>query len=230
MSRILLIESSTTVCSVAIHDENGVMAIREVNDGYGHAALLTAFIGEVLEEAACRPNQLSAVAVSKGPGSYTGLRIGVSAAKGICFAHNIPLIGIMAIEAMAHFAAKQYADNDFLIPMIDARRMEVYTAIYQGAMHEVEPLHARIIGLNSFDHLLESGNLILIGGGASKCRDLFEADERIIIRDDILPSASLLGELAEHRLMNGVFENLAYFEPLYLKEFIAGKPRVKGLF
>lgn len=230
MSRILLIESSTTVCSVAICNEDGAMAIREVNDGYNHAAMLTAFIGEVLEEAVCRPDQLSAVAVSKGPGSYTGLRIGVSAAKGVCFAHNIPLIGITAIEAMAHFAAKQYHESDFLIPMIDARRMEVYTAIYKGTMEEVEPLHSRIIGLNSFDHLPESGNLILIGGGASKCRDLFQSNEHIIIRDDILPSASLLGELAVRKLRNGAFESLAYFEPLYLKEFIAGKPRVKGLF
>lgn len=230
MTKILAIESSTTVCSVAICDGKKILAVREVNDGYKHASSLTVFIEEVLKEAECEALNLSAVAVSKGPGSYTGLRIGVSAAKGICFAHNIPLIGISAIEAMALFIKGQCQKNDLLIPMIDAGRMEVYTAVFSAEMVQIEPLQAKIINVESFNHLPENSRRILIGNGASKFKVLFEEDEKVIFREDIFPSATHLCAVAVNRFEHREFENLAYFEPLYLKEFIAGKPRVKGLF
>ena len=228
--RILAIESSTTVCSVALCDGEAVMTLREVNDGFNHAKLLTGFIEEVLNEAGCDPAALCGVAVSKGPGSYTGLRIGVSAAKGICFAHNLPLIGVSALEAMALAVSEEYEKEDLLIPMIDAGRMEVYTSAFRIDMQEVEPVGAKIINDYSFKGSSDDGKLVLIGAGASKFREMFFHDKRIIIRDDILPSAKLICPIANKRILNSEFEDMAYFEPLYLKEFIAGKPKLKGLF
>jgi tRNA threonylcarbamoyladenosine biosynthesis protein TsaB len=230
MTRILAIESSTTVCSVAVCDSDKVLALREVNDGYNHAVLLVRFIREVLEETGTMASALSAVAVSKGPGSYTGLRIGVSAAKGVCFSHNIPLISVSALEGMAFSVSGECTQGDVIIPMIDAGRMEVYAASWTAGMEVVEPLQARIITETAFDHLKMFTSIILTGNGASKCRELFRDNPGIIIRDDILPSAKWLCPLANIALKNNCFEDLAYFEPLYLKEFIAGKPRVKGLF
>ncbi|MFO7721773.1 MAG: tRNA (adenosine(37)-N6)-threonylcarbamoyltransferase complex dimerization subunit type 1 TsaB [Bacteroidales bacterium] len=230
MTRILAIESSTTVCSVAVCDQDKVLALREVNDGYKHAVLLTRFIEEVLKETGTAASDLDAVAVSKGPGSYTGLRIGVSAAKGICFAHRIPLIAVSALEGIALRLAAELTPQDVIIPMIDAGRMEVYASVWSGRMEEMEPLQARIISGDSFDHLMQSGSLVLAGNGASKCRGLFQGNPDVIIRDDILPSARWIHPLANNALKNHHFEDLAYFEPLYLKEFVAGKPRVKGLF
>ncbi len=230
MTLILAIESSTSVCSVALFDGLQLMSIREVNEGYNHAALLTRFIQEVLEEKGYHANQLSAVAVSKGPGSYTGLRIGVSAAKGVCFAHHIPLIGVSALEAMALHLAEECNPDDYFIPMIDAGRMEVYTMIFDGTMRVIEPLGAKIISRDSFDNLPSPACRYLTGNGAFKFRDLFSGDRNVVIRDDVLPSARLLGKPALSAFSAQQFENVAYFEPLYLKEFIAEKPRVKGLF
>lgn len=228
--RILAVESSTTVCSVALCDGEDLLSVREVNDGFNHAKLLTGFIEEVLDETGCDPSDLSGVAVSKGPGSYTGLRIGVSAAKGICFAHNIPLIGVSALEAMALTVSGDYSEEDLLVPMIDAGRMEVYTSVFTSDMKEVESLSAKIIDNTSFNHFKCRGKIVLLGNGASKTREMFHGDDRIIIRDDIFPSAKLICPIANKKILHSDFEDLAYFEPHYLKEFIAGKPKVKGLF
>jgi tRNA threonylcarbamoyladenosine biosynthesis protein TsaB len=230
MIRILAVESSTTVCSVALCDADKVLAIREINDGYNHAVLLTRYIDEVLKETGCSAAELSAVAVSKGPGSYTGLRIGVSAAKAVCFAFQIPLIAISAHEAMALRLSKEYSVDSVIVPMIDAGRMEVYTSIWTPAMKEIEPIQSKIITSESFNHLSQFGSIVLAGNGAAKCRDIFIHNQKVIIRDDILPSAELICPLAVVALGRKQFEDLAYFEPLYLKEFIAGKPKVKGLF
>jgi tRNA threonylcarbamoyladenosine biosynthesis protein TsaB len=227
--RILAIESSATVCSVAVCEEEKVLAYREIGGGYHHAALLTTFVQEVLEESGSDTASLHAVAVSKGPGSYTGLRIGISVAKGICFSKNIPLIGISSLEAMALAVARQYTSTDMLITMLDAGRMEVYTMTWNGNMELLEPLKARVIEADSFDHLTDSSKIVLIGTGAGKLRDLLSHHTAIIFRDEIYPTAQLLVVPALKALKEQRFDDVAYFEPLYLKEFVAGKPRVKGL-
>jgi len=229
MHRFLAIESSTTVCSVALFEESTLKSIREINDGYRHAELLTVFIREVLREAELEISDLDAVVVSKGPGSYTGLRIGVSAAKGICFAGAIPLIGITAVEAIALYLAQSCSDDDLIVPMIDAGRMEVYAATYQKSMQVVEPLSARIINQESLATANHAGSVILAGNGAEKFRDMFQDNPSVIIRSDVLPSAKWLGNPALQAIKKNQFEDVAYFEPFYLKEFQAGKPKVKGL-
>lgn len=227
--RLLAIESSTTICSVALSSDDTILASREINDGYRHASLLTHFIREVLEEAGFEASDLSAVAVSKGPGSYTGLRIGVSAAKGVCFACNIPLIGVTALEAIAWKLAADCLPDDLLMPMIDAGRMEVYTAVYDAGLQLLAPVEAKIIHPEILSHLRPDGNIILAGNGAAKCREMFSSNPHYIIKDEVLPSATLLVPPALTAFRMQRFENLAYFEPFYLKNFIAGKPRVKGL-
>lgn len=206
------------------------MFIREIDEGYNHASLLTSFIDEVLQEADCSTEQISAVAVSKGPGSYTGLRIGVSAAKGVCYAGRIPLLGISSLEAIAWKLAPDYSSDDYIIPMIDAGRMEVYTAVFKTSREIFNPVEAKIIDLNSFDHFPHHSVKVLAGNGAAKFTGLFNGRDDIVIRDDILPSAELLCEPALAAFKEGRFEDVAYFVPMYIKEFIAGKPRVKGLF
>lgn len=229
MIRVLAIESSATVCSVALCVDKQVVASREIDGGYHHAALLTTFIQEVFEEASLEPTSLNAVAVSKGPGSYTGLRIGVSAAKGICYASKVPLIGVSSLEAMAMTIAGEYSPNDVLISTLDAGRMEVYSMTWSGAMDLLEPLNARVIDAESFSHHSDDGRIILIGTGAAKLRPMFGQHQRMIFRDDIFPRAEWLIPPAIKALEAGRFEDVAYFEPLYLKEFVAGKPRIKGL-
>jgi tRNA threonylcarbamoyladenosine biosynthesis protein TsaB len=229
MKQLLAIESSTTVCSVALFQGGTLKSLREINDGYRHAELLTTFVREVLEEADQVIGDLDAIVVSKGPGSYTGLRIGVSTAKGICFAAKIPLIGITAIEAVASHLALDCGEDDLIMPMIDAGRMEVYTATYNKKMELVEPLSARIISPESLLQVKSVGVVILAGNGAEKCRGMFSDKPSVIIRSDVLPSAKWFGIPAAEAFEKGHFEDVAYFEPLYLKEFQAGKPRVKGL-
>lgn len=230
MPGILAIESSTTNCSVALCNESGDIIIRETDEGYNHASLLTCYIDEVIKEAGYRPEQLGAVVVSKGPGSYTGLRIGVSAAKGVCFAANIPLIGISAIEAIAWKLAPYYSPDDFIVPMIDAGRKEVYTAVFKVSHEIIEPVSAKIIDINSFDHLPGNSIKVLAGNGSGKFTELFAGNESIVIRSDVLPSAKLLCAPGMAAFKAGKFEDVAYFAPMYIKDFIAGKPRVKGLF
>jgi len=229
-SRILAIESSATVCSVALSEGKTVRSFREIGGGYHHAALLTTFVQEVLDESAIEPESLDAVVVSKGPGSYTGLRIGVSVAKGICYSRNIPLIGISSLEAMALAVAKDYASNDILIATLDAGRMEIYTMTWNGAMQLLEPLNASVIAANSFDqYLAGSSKIVLIGTGAGKLRVVFDQHPKFVFRDEIHPKAEWLIPLALKAMEEQRFEDVAYFVPLYLKEFVAGKPSVKGL-
>ena len=209
------------------------MALRETEGQNAHSEKITNFIREVMETAGIDYSRLDAVAVSKGPGSYTGLRIGVSTAKGICYAADLPLMAIDTLEAMAHgMKAKlgsQITENDLLIPMIDARRMEVYAAVFDANLNKIHDTAALVIDENSFGDLRKAHRLWLFGDGAPKLGKLFENQPNINIIDGFRPSAAYMRPLAEKALRERDFVDVAYFEPFYLKDFIAGKPHVKGL-
>ena len=230
---ILCLETATPVCSVALNENCCTIALRETEGQNAHSEKITNFIREVMEVGKIDYKQLDAVAVSKGPGSYTGLRIGVSTAKGICYAADLPLMAIDTLEAMAHgIKAKlgsQIGENDLLIPMIDARRMEVYAAVFDANLNKIEDTAARVIDENSFEDLLKDRHLWLFGDGAPKLKKVFENQPNISIAEGFRPSAAYMLPLAEKALRNHDFVDVAYFEPFYLKDFIAGKPHVKGL-
>ena len=230
---ILCLETATPVCSVALNESCCTIALRETEGQNAHSEKITNFIREVMEAAKIDYSQLDAVAVSKGPGSYTGLRIGVSTAKGICYAADLPLMAIDTLEAMAYgMKAKlgnQIGEHDLLIPMIDARRMEVYAAIFDANMNKINDTAALVIDENSFDELLKDHRLWLFGDGAPKLKKVFENQPNINIVDGFKPSAAYMLPLADKALRERDFVDVAYFEPFYLKDFIAGKPHVKGL-
>ncbi len=186
-----------------------------------------------MEEAKIDYPQLDAVAVSQGPGSYTGLRIGVSTAKGICYAADLPLMAIDTLEAMAYGMkeklASQIGPDDLLVPMIDARRMEVYASIFDADLNKINDTAALVIDEHSFEDLRKDHRLWLFGDGAPKLSKLFENQTNINIIDGFKPSAAYMKVLAERALQQQQFVDVAYFEPFYLKDFIAGKPHVKGL-
>lgn len=221
---ILLLETATSACSVALCEAGDVIAVKEINERNVHASLLTLFIDEVMKIGGKKYSDLDAVAVSRGPGSYTGLRIGVSTAKGLCYALDIPLISVDTLEAMAYgiFKQEKIHDSAFLIPMIDARRMEVYTAIFKSDLSLIEPVTAKIVDSYSFDNY-EDNQLILFGDGSFKFQELFSGRAHIKFLE-FQNSAAHLSHLADKKLSTGEIENMAYFEPFYLKDFLAGKP------
>lgn len=186
---------------------------------YSHAESLHVFIDEVLTEAGIKTSDLNAVAVSKGPGSYTGLRIGVSAAKGLCFALNIPLI---AIDTLTALAKQVVVDNGFIVPMLDARRMEVYMSLFDNSYHPLKPITAQILDGHSFEDVLNKGQVYFIGSGVEKTQALISHSNAIFIEDK-LPSAKEMGALAYSKYQNSDFEDVAYFEPFYLKDFMGNK-------
>lgn len=224
MARLLLIETSTTVCSVAVSDSGNVAALREVNNGYAHAENLTLFCDAVLKEAGMMFQQLDGIAVSEGPGSYTGLRIGLSAAKGFAFALNIPLITIGTLEAMAR-GMRGDAAGALLCPMIDARRMEVYCAQFTHDLTTVHAPEALVIDQDTFAALLKTQPVLFSGDGMPKCRALLEQFPNARFTEKGMPSATHLAEPAEQRFREARFADLAYCEPFYLKEFNAGKTK-----
>lgn len=230
---ILCLETATPVCSVALNESCCTIAMRETVGQNAHSEKITNFIQEVMEVAKIEYSQLDAVAVSKGPGSYTGLRIGVSTAKGICYAADLPLMAIDTLEAMAYGMksklGSQIAENDFLIPMIDARRMEVYAAIFDANLNKIQDTAALVIDENSFEELRKDRRLWLFGDGAPKLNKVFENQHNINIIEGFKPSAAYMLPLADKALRKRDFVDVAYFEPFYLKDFIAGKPHVKGL-
>ncbi len=228
MPLILNIETATQVCSIGLSEGNKLLAVRESHEKNIHAASVTVFTEEVLREAGRKMQDIEAVAVSMGPGSYTGLRIGVSAAKGMCYALAIPLIAVPTLQAMALRARSAMEGDALLCPMIDARRMEVYTAIFDQNVREVRPTEALIIDDQSFDRELEKNTICYFGDGAEKCRDILDPLGMIYL-PDIYPSAREIALLAAEKFTESRFEDVAYFEPYYLKDFIAGKPKVKGL-
>jgi len=230
---ILCLETATPVCSVALNSACCTLAKRETEGQNAHSEKITNFIREVMEEAGIGYSQLDAVAVSQGPGSYTGLRIGVSTAKGICYAADLPLMAIDTLEAMAYGMKEklgsQLEPNDLLIPMIDARRMEVYASVFDANLQKINETAALVIDEHSFDDFLEGHRLWLFGDGAPKLGKLFEGHPNVNIIDGFKPSAAYMRLLAEQALQKQQFVDVAYFEPFYLKDFIAGKPHVKGL-
>lgn len=219
MAIVLCIETSTTNCSVAIAIDGEIKAIREENNQkYSHAEKLHVFIDEILKEANLEKKQLNAVAVSKGPGSYTGLRIGVSAAKGLCFALDIPLISTFTLEVLV----QQIKCKDcYIIPLLDARRMEVYSAVFNSEKKQIRETKAEILDENSFLEYMEARKTIFIGDGSNKFESLCKHKNAVFYKDGI-PSSADMALLAEAKYKISDTEDVAYFEPFYLKEFILG--------
>ena len=233
---ILCLETSTAVCSVALVENGKVIALRESLDGQNHAEKITIFIDEVMKEANVSYRDLDAVATSMGPGSYTGLRIGVSTAKGLCYAMEKPLIAIDTLAAMAwgfsDAETQRRRDAEptaILCPMIDARRMEVYSAFFNEKLERISETNAIVIDENSFMEMKQNSHLYLFGDGADKLASLFENDENITVVEKFHCSASYMAELADKAFKNNDFVDTAYFEPFYLKNFVPGMPKVKGL-
>ena len=226
MSCILNIETSTDVCSVAISNDGECIFNKEDHSGPNHAVKLGVFVDEALSFIDNHAIPLDAVAVSCGPGSYTGLRIGVSMAKGVCYGRDIPLIGIPTVEILCVpiLLYHELPDNALLCPMIDARRMEVYAAVYDRALEMKRDITAEIIDENSFLEFLEKQPVYFFGNGAAKCRDKIVHPNAHFI-DDIHPLAKMMFPLAEKAVALKDYKDVAYFEPFYLKEFIASQPK-----
>jgi tRNA threonylcarbamoyladenosine biosynthesis protein TsaB len=232
MATILCIETATPVCSIALIRDGSVLHLEETAISQSHASSLMEFINHSLDAGGVSIKDLDAVAISKGPGSYTGLRIGVSTAKGLCFALNKPLIGTGTLNCMA-MGMKKFIRNEelpvLLCPMIDARRMEVYTALFDLNMNEVAPVTASIIDESSFSELLSSNIIYFAGNGAEKCREFLEINPNAKFPGNEVVSAANMAQITLESYNNNLFEDVAYFEPFYLKDFIPGKSRVKGL-
>lgn len=235
MAKILCIETSTEICSVAIVENGIVTDIREDQRGMNHSRLLTVFIDELMKSNKLKATDIDAVAVSEGPGSYTGLRIGVSVAKGFCYATSIPLIAISPLEAMAHQVINnqqlfsiQLQSSDLLVPMIDAKRMEVYRTIFNIYGEVVEKVDAVVVDELTFVELLNDRRLLFFGNGANKCKAVVDHPNAVFI-ENVITSANNMATLAQQRFEENKFVDLAYFEPFYLKDFIATIPRNKVL-
>ena len=222
MAYILSIETSTTNCSVSLSFEGETLVLKEDNNvNYSHAESLHVFIDEVIRTANIEKSQLDAIAVSKGPGSYTGLRIGVSAAKGLAFALNIPLISVSTLKALA---MQCKIESGYIVPMLDARRQEVYSSVYNDQYKLIRDIQAQILNENSFLSYLENENVYFIGSGVPKTKALIQHQNARFIEDK-LPSANEMGALAFAKYKKSDTEDVAYFEPFYLKDFIAIKPK-----
>lgn len=216
MALILNIETSTKNCSVSLAKHGETIAIKELNDGgYSHAEMLHVFIKDVMANSNFELKDLNAVAVSKGPGSYTGLRIGVSAVKGLCFALEIPLISVDTLESLA---SSLHVTSGIKIPMLDARRMEVYSAIFDPSNKLLREVEAEIIDETSFREYLEHSSIYFLGDGAEKCRDILNHQNANFIKD-VFPSAKEMSKLSFDKFKKNQFEDVAYFEPFYLKDF-----------
>jgi tRNA threonylcarbamoyladenosine biosynthesis protein TsaB len=233
MALILNIETATPLCSVALTLNGKVIAQRETLEEKSHASNLTVFIEEILYEQKIKLTDLDAVAIGKGPGSYTGLRIGVSTAKGVCYGAGIPLLAANTLQIMYKQVVDFYQQvlkniphNKAVLycPMIDARRMEVFTCLFDGNGSEIEAVSAKVINESSFQYELNQNNIVFFGSGIEKCRDVLSHPDAYFI-PDIHPHASSLGLLAEDIFNRRAMEDIAYFEPFYLKDFIATIPK-----
>jgi tRNA threonylcarbamoyladenosine biosynthesis protein TsaB len=227
---IICLETSTNLCSVALCNNAGIVSLKESNDLKSHASMLTVFINELLKDAGIKAGDLDAVAVSKGPGSYTGLRIGVSVAKGIAYAAAIPLIGIETTFSMfkgiTGILKESETDNEntLFCPMLDARRMEVYYAVYDINGNTLKNISAEIITGDSFINIPGTKKIVFFGDGAAKCRDIIKRSN-VYFDDNFRISASHMYIPAVQALKEHHFEDVAYFEPFYLKDFITSTPR-----
>ncbi len=224
MTYILHIETATKVCSVALSKNGQLIQLAEINeDGYSHGEQLTCLIEKCLLQANVTLQEIQAVSISSGPGSYTGLRIGVSTAKGLCYALKIPLIAVDSLVSLAIVGSKKYPHH-VLCPMIDARRMEVYSAIYSPEFNVLKEISPDVIDELSY---AEFGQLICFGDGASKLSELWKARKEITIDTSIFPSAEGQVTLAFQHFQNNKFEDVAYFEPFYLKAFYEPPAKLK---
>jgi len=236
MALILSIETGTDICSVALANDGELMALRESDEGRDHAKKVALFVDELLRETGVQPSDLDAIAVGKGPGSYTGLRIGVSFAKGMCYALDIPLIAVGSLDALTEVAREDYdagildvEDEDWtkavLCPMVDARRMEVYAQVFDIEGKSLSNVVAEVVTEQSFTSWRNESRFIIFGNGAAKCLDML--DDALLV--DVVPSARGIVRLAEEAFNAGHFEDLAYFEPFYLKEFLVMPSKKKLL-
>ncbi len=230
MACILHIETSTDICSVALSEDGAVLFSKEDFNGPQHAVTLGVYIDEVLSMADSHAKPIDAVAVSCGPGSYTGLRIGASMAKGICYGRSIPLIALPTLKVMSVPVLLMDAlpEDALLCPMIDARRMEVYAAIYDRALNPVKEVSADIINADSYTEYLEQHPVYFFGNGAAKCKEFITHPNARFI-DGIQPLARWMFPLADRQYLDGTFQDVAYFEPFYLKEFVATVAKNKVL-
>lgn len=225
MSLILCIETGTDICSVGVARDGELISLRESDEGRDHAKKVGVFVDELLRETGISPDELDAVAVGMGPGSYTGLRIGVSFAKGLCYGLGIPLVAVGSLDAMAAVAIEDNDagildvdnwENAVLCPMVDARRMEVYTRLFDAKGNALSDVTAEVVTEQTFADVRCERQLVMFGNGAAKCREVLHDATYI----NITPSARGLARLAEQRLSAGQTEDIAYFEPFYLKDFI----------
>lgn len=211
---------------MAIHGNGELLAAYELFTDRSSSAMLTTLIEGVMKDSGLTWDNLEAVAVAKGPGSYTGLRVGISTAKGICYAIDKPLIAINTLEAMYMQVRGFFSDRTLFCPMIDARRMEVYTAVFDKKGNCIQPTSAMILKEDSFDKLLQSNQILFFGDGAAKCKNLYMEKQNAVFSDDeIRPSAKTVGLLAGRAFENSNFEDLPTFEPYYLKDFMTPPTR-----
>jgi tRNA threonylcarbamoyladenosine biosynthesis protein TsaB len=237
MPIILHIETATQVCSVALSADGEIVQVRETRKKNSHSTTITVFIDEIMKDAGIAFSALDAVAISKGPGSYTGLRIGVSTAKGICYAIDKPLIAVGTLQSMAAGAIKGMESLPagtpslpaLLCPMIDARRMEVYNGLYDIDLKPARDIRAEIITESSFAEELKQHQVWFFGDGSDKCKPILGNHPNARFIDDFQLSASFMINLAKEKFQNKEFEDVVYFEPYYLKDFIPGVAKVKGL-
>ncbi|WP_460546228.1 tRNA (adenosine(37)-N6)-threonylcarbamoyltransferase complex dimerization subunit type 1 TsaB [Echinicola sediminis] len=227
MKLILSIETAVAVCSVAIHEQGRLLGLIELHQENVHAQKLMPAINSLLEQVGVTTKKLSAVAVSEGPGSYTGLRIGVSTAKGIAYAHGIPLIGVGSLDAMAKQALPWVESSDMIVPMVDARRMEVYCKVFNGQLEELSPLRPVVVDEGSFGELFEKGKVYFLGDGAEKVSQVIHHPNARFL--NYTNSAVTVGEMAYEKFLKEDFVDVAYFEPNYLKEFRVVKSKKNPL-
>ena len=227
MSCILNIETSTDVCSVAVSDNGQVVFNKEDHSGPNHAVKLGVYVDEALSFIDGHGIPLEAVAVSCGPGSYTGLRIGVSMAKGICYGRGVKLIAVPTLELLAVpvlLGERPEEEDALIVPMLDARRMEVYAQVMTRALKEVRPIQADIVDADTYKEYLDKGTVYFFGNGAAKCMEVINHPNARLVKD-IEPLAKNMAPLAEKRFVEGKFEDVAYFVPFYLKNFVAKMPK-----
>jgi len=214
---ILNIETSTTNCSVSLSNGGETLVLKEdYNSNFSHAESLHLFIKEVISSAKIKPSQIDAIAVSMGPGSYTGLRIGVSSAKGLCFSLEKPLISVSTLESLS---LQVNINKGYIVPMLDARRLEIYSAIFDANHLQVRNIQAQILDESSFLDYLEKDKVYFVGTGVEKTKSIIKHKNAVFIENK-LPSANEMGPIAFNKFANNDFENFAYFEPFYLKDFI----------
>ena len=220
MALLLAVETTTKNCSVALFENSNLIKLKEQNsDEYSHAEQLTLFIEEVVEKSNITLKEIDGISLSKGPGSYTGLRIGTSTAKGLCYSLDIPLISVSTLKAMA-FGMSKKKDYKLYCPMIDARRMEVFASIYDQSNNEVREIRADIVDGHTYADFLED-KVVFFGDGALKCKEIINNPNAYFI-DGVFPSAKDMGMLGFEKFVNKYFEDVAYFEPYYLKDFVVG--------